>query len=93
MNLYEPGNPRILAARRSFIDAGRFAFQSSIATTDIERANPWLLLNRDISAGGSDAVPVIADANSMTYVLHKSLGDEIVVDRGGQPLQIGRAHV
>jgi len=26
LNLYEPGNPRILGARRSFIDAGRFAF-------------------------------------------------------------------
>ncbi len=88
LNLYEPGNPRILGARRSFIDAGRFAFQSSMATSDVERANPWLLLNRDISAGGRDAVPVIADANSMTYVLHKSLGDEIVVDRGGQPLRL-----
>jgi hypothetical protein len=31
-----------------------------------------LLLNRDF--GG--ATPVIADANSMTYVLHKSLGDD-----------------
>jgi putative ABC transport system permease protein len=88
LNLYEPGSPRILGARRSFIEAGRFAFQGSMATTDAERANPWLLLNRDISAGGRDAVPVIADANSMTYVLHKSLGDEIVVDRGGQPLRL-----
>jgi ABC-type lipoprotein release transport system permease subunit len=88
LNLYEPGNPRILGARRSFIDAGRFAFQSSMATSDMERANPWLLLNHDVSAGGRDAVPVIADANSMTYVLHKSLGDEIVVDRGGQPLRL-----
>jgi hypothetical protein len=88
LNLYEPGSPRILGARRSFIEAGRFVFQSSTATTDVERANPWLLLNRDISPGGRDAVPVIADANSMTYVLHKSLGDEIVVDRGDQPLRL-----
>jgi ABC-type antimicrobial peptide transport system permease subunit len=33
-------------------------------------------------------VPVIADANSMTYVLHKALGDDIVVDRGGRPLRL-----
>ena len=30
-------------------------------------------------------MPVIADANSMTYVLHKALGDDIVIDRGGRP--------
>jgi len=87
LNLYEPGNPRILGARRSFIDAGRFAFESSIAATDAERANPWLLLNR-VAAGRGDAVPVIADANSMTYVLHKALGDDIVVDLGGRPLRL-----
>jgi len=33
-------------------------------------------------------VPVIADANSLTYVLHKSLGDEIVVSRGGRPVRL-----
>jgi hypothetical protein len=87
LNLYEPGNPRILGARRSFIEAGRFAFAGSIAATDADRANPWLLLNRPIS-GDEDAVPVIADANSMTYVLHKALGQDIVVDRGGRPLRL-----
>ena len=85
LNLYQPRDPRILGVRRSFIDAGRFAFQSSLATTDAERANPWLLLN---AAGGDDAVPVIADANSIAYVLHKSLGQDIVVERGGRPLRL-----
>jgi putative ABC transport system permease protein len=87
LNLYEPGNPRILGARRSFIEAGRFAFADSVAATDAERANPWLLLNRPI-AGDEEAVPVIADANSITYVLHKALGDDIVIDRGGRPLRL-----
>ena len=50
LNLYEPGNPRILGARRSFLADGRFAFQRSIAATDAERANPWLLLDKDIDA-------------------------------------------
>ncbi len=31
---------------------------------------------------------MIGDANSMTYVLHKSIGDEIVVDRGGRPIRL-----
>src|SRR6185436_14739522 len=85
LNLYEPRDPRVLGVRRSFIDGGRFSFQSSLAQTDAERANPWLLLN---GTAADEVVPVIADANSMTYVLHKSLGDDIVVDRGGRPLRL-----
>ena len=84
LNLYQPRDPRVLGVRPSFIEAGRFAFQGSLARTDAERANPWLLLN----GGAGDPVPVIADANSMTYVLHKALGDEIVVERGGRPLRL-----
>jgi hypothetical protein len=73
LNLYQPKNPRILAATPEFITAGRFAFQSSLAETAEERANPWLLLDREFADG---AIPVIADANSMTYVLHMKLGDD-----------------
>ena len=65
-------------AAGSFLAAGRFAFQDSLASTDAERANPWLLLNRAEPDGRR--VPVIADANSMTYVLHRRLGEDIVVD-------------
>jgi hypothetical protein len=76
LNLYQPKDPRILAATSAFVAAGRFAFHSSLAETPAERANPWLLLNREFSDG---AVPVIADANSMTYVLHMKLGDDLVL--------------
>jgi hypothetical protein len=79
LNLYEPRNPRILAPRDSFITEGRFSFQGSLASTDAEAANPWLLLQRTEADG---AVPVIADDNSMTYVLHRQLGDDIVIRRG-----------
>ncbi len=85
LNLYEPKNPRILAPRDSFLAQGRFAFQSSLAVTEAERANPWLLLHRDEP---DDAVPVIADANSMTYVLHRKLGDEFVMTRGDQTIRL-----
>jgi putative ABC transport system permease protein len=84
LNLYEPTSPRMLGVRQAFIDQGRFAFQSSLAESDRERANPWLLLNRNLG----DATPVIADANSMTYVLHKQLGDTIVVKRGDRELRL-----
>jgi hypothetical protein len=76
LNLYQPKNPRILAASPDFINAGRFAFQSSTAGTPEETRNPWLLLNRQFPNG---AIPVITDANSMTYVLHMKLGDELVL--------------
>jgi len=85
LNLYEPRNPRILAPRDSFIAEGRFAFQSSLAATDAETANPWLLLERTEADG---AVPVIADANSMTYVLHRQLGDVIVMMRGAREIRL-----
>ena len=85
LNLYEPRNPRILAPRDSFLDEGRFAFQGSLAATEADTANPWRLLRRTEPDG---AVPVIADANSMTYVLHRQLGDVIVMRRGDREIRL-----
>src|SRR4030095_4966384 len=70
--------PRVLGATQQFMGSNRFAFQNSLASSNEEKANPWLLLNRELDQG---VVPVIADANSMTYVLHKKLGDELVLSR------------
>ena len=85
LNLYEPRNPRILAPRDSFLAEGRFAFQASLASNDAERANPWLLLLGDQPDG---VVPVIADANSMTYVLHRRLGEDIIITRGDRQIRL-----
>ena len=85
LNLYEPRNPRILAPRDSFLAEGRFSFQASLAESGPEAANPWLLLQRSEPDG---AVPVIADANSMTYVLHRQLGDVIVMMRGDREVRL-----
>lgn len=85
LNLYAPRNPRILAPRDRFLEEGRFAFTGSMADTDAERANPWLLLREEQSDG---AVPVIADANSMTYVLHRSVGDEMTIAHGGEEIRL-----
>jgi putative ABC transport system permease protein len=77
LNLYQPRNPRILAPAGDFLSRGRFAFQDSLANTSEQKRNPWLLLESPLSGG---AIPAIADANSMTYVLHRRLGDELVID-------------
>src|SRR5262249_17224540 len=85
LNLCEPRNPRILGVSQRFVQAGRFVFSRTTASTDAERANPWTLLARDL---GADVVPVIADANSLTYVLHKSVGDDFVVSRGAGTIRL-----
>ncbi|HEY9401665.1 MAG TPA: FtsX-like permease family protein [Pyrinomonadaceae bacterium] len=79
LNLYQPREPRILAPAPAFVAESRFAFADSLAATDAERANPWLLLERDLPGG---AIPVVADANSLAYVLHRKLGEEIVLHEG-----------
>jgi ABC-type lipoprotein release transport system permease subunit len=85
LNLYEPRNPRIIAPRDSFIAAGRFAFQDALASGSEDVANPWRLLHRVEPDG---AIPVIADANSMTYVLHRSLGDTFVISHRGRAISL-----
>ncbi|HEY9433262.1 MAG TPA: FtsX-like permease family protein [Blastocatellia bacterium] len=86
LNLYQPRNPRILGAPDDFIGESRFAFQSSLAKTDEEKANPWGLLKANLGEG---VVPVAADANSLTYVLHLKLGDELTVNGGdGAPARL-----
>ena len=85
LNLYEPKNPRILAPQDSFLKSGGFEFKSSLATTAEEQADPWRLLHRTEPDG---AIPVIADANSLTYVLHRNLGDDFVITNRGQEVRL-----
>jgi len=83
LNLYRPTRPTIVAPEAGFIDGGRFSFTSSLAQTETERANPWLLLR----GSASEAVPVIADATSLEYVLHAGVGDTFSIDTGaGRPV-------
>ena len=85
LNLYQPRNPKIVAPPESFIRENRFTFQNSLASTTEEKNNPWLLLDRQLEDG---AVPVIGDANSLTYVLHLKVGDEMTVDHANGPLKL-----
>ncbi len=77
LNLYRPRRPRVLGLSAAFIEAGRFRFGSTLASTDAEDENPWRLL------GGPDAdgiVPAIVDQTSLQYVLHAAVGDVITID-------------
>ena len=85
LNLYQPRNPRIISPRDDFIQSNRFSFATSIDGTSAEKDNPWLLLNRQFPDG---AVPVIADANSMTYVLHLKPGEDFVLQHDGNPIRL-----
>ncbi len=89
LNLYQPHNPRILGATDDFIRSHRFSFQDSLAKTDEEKVNPWLLLDKEIKEGSAtenpkSAIPVIVDANSLTYVLHLKLGDDFLLEQAGK---------
>jgi hypothetical protein len=79
LNLYEPRTPRVLGASQAFIDLSRFSFTESAGSAK----NPWTLLNGDSVDG---VLPAIADANSITYVLHKKVGD--VIDVNGAKLRV-----
>ncbi len=85
-NLYAPKEPRILGAPREFVAAGRFSFHDSLASTPEDRRNPWRLLE---VASQDGVVPAIGDANTIQYILHRGLGDEVTL-RGsnGRPVRL-----
>ena len=79
LNLYAPMEPEILGAPKGFCAAGRFSFQSSLASTSEQSGNPWLLLD---AFRGEPFIPAIADANTLQYILRRSIGSEIVIRAG-----------
>jgi ABC-type lipoprotein release transport system permease subunit len=80
LTLYQPKNPRIVAPEAAFLQERRFTFARSLASSDEERANPWLLLDKRFDDG---AVPAVADQTTLTYVFHLGLGDDFVLTPDG----------
>ena len=79
----EPAHRR---ARGVVSDRARFTFAQSLAESNEERANPWLLLNRRFDDG---AIPAIADQTSLTYVFHLALGNDFVLTpEGREPVRL-----
>ena len=68
LNLYEPRNPRVIGVGPDFVNARRFD-------------GDWHLLDQTFADGD---VPAIADMNSAMYVLHKQVGDRIVLPNGAK---------
>ncbi len=90
LNLYAPRNPRILGLPNEFMQQGRFTFANSLAQTPEEKENPWLLLTPHSALRTPHSeVPVIGDANSLMYVLHKAVGDTLEMnDESGTPVKL-----
>jgi ABC-type lipoprotein release transport system permease subunit len=84
-NLYRPKNPRVLGARADFLSTRRFSFAEVRAQSPEQQANPWLVLEQRFADG---AIPAIADQNSIAYVLHSTLGGDVVVDGGQGPVRL-----
>ncbi len=90
LNLYQPQDPKVVAAPATLLAAKRFSFASSLAQSAEEKENPWLLLEKD---AGDGSIPALVDANSLTYILKKKLGDEFVMEKAihpqtGQPVKL-----
>jgi ABC-type antimicrobial peptide transport system permease subunit len=77
LNLYQPRRPRLIGVPHSLIERSGFTFQADLATNPETKANPWRLLDAD-----ADAIPVIADANTIEWILHGKLGGTVEVPDG-----------
>ena len=82
LNLYQPQNPRILGVPENLISRGGFQFQS--------RANgegsPWQRLHEELGEG---VIPAVGDYNSVMWILHLGLGEDLVMpDELGEPLKL-----
>jgi hypothetical protein len=74
LNLYQPQQPRVLGLPDELLQRGGFAWGATLAEAPAERANPWLLLERDWGRAedGAPLVPVVLDAATAIYSLHLS---------------------
>ncbi len=86
LNLYQPRKPRLLGVPPSLVQRGGFRFADSLATTDDEKHNPWLLLGRTFDDG---AIPVIGEANTVKWMLKSDLSKDIpTTDDRGNPVKL-----
>ena len=79
LNLYEPRTPRVLGARRDSSIWRAFPSPNRSAKRRIHGCC-------STQPQPDGAIPAIADANSITYVLHKKVGD--IIDVNGVKLRL-----
>jgi hypothetical protein len=86
LNLYQPRRPRLLGVPDALVQRGGFLFKSTEARSDEVRANPWLLLEKQLDDG---AIPVFGEANTVEWMLHSGLGKEVQVpNERGEPVRL-----
>jgi ABC-type lipoprotein release transport system permease subunit len=83
LNLYQPRAPRVLGVPRALIDRGGFVFDSTRASTPQEKANPWLVLERD-----EGDIPAFGEANTVKWMLPTRKGRMAVQDEKGEPTEL-----
>jgi ABC-type antimicrobial peptide transport system permease subunit len=74
LNLYQAGKPRLLGVPDSLIDRGGFKFSDTLAESDDEKKNPWLLLRKPQPDG---AIPFLVEQNSAMWMLKIGVGDTL----------------
>ncbi|MFH1074800.1 MAG: ABC transporter permease [Candidatus Firestonebacteria bacterium] len=75
LNINQPGQPRVLGIPEEIINERGFAFSSYEKLKPGE--TPWAGLKAQYKNG---ALPVYADANSLEWILHKKIGEEILLN-------------
>jgi len=88
LNLSLPQNPRLVGVRPTVLaERGAFEFADSLPPEARDRPqSPWHLLEADY---GDDVVPAIGDAASVTWILHKKVGDTLAYrDEQGRSFQV-----
>ena len=87
MNLFQASRPRILGVPDSLIERGGFKFYQTEASTDEEKANPWLLLQKPAP---DDTMPVFCENNTAVWMLKTMVGGEITIpDDSGTDISQG----
>jgi hypothetical protein len=82
LNLYRPERPRLLGVPPEMVRRGGFAFRQAVEPSD----NPWELLDIELEPG---VVPAIGDYNSVLWILHSGLGEDLVIeDETGTELRL-----
>jgi ABC-type antimicrobial peptide transport system permease subunit len=82
LNLYQPGQPRIVGVPAELLKRGGFVFAATAADESIDKEFPWRLLG-DWTTDPGHPIPVFLDANTATYSLHlDGVGAEFGIDDG-----------
>ncbi len=86
LNLYAPSQPRVLGVPEELIERGGFRFKSTLRAVE----NPWTLLDEPLAdEQGQVVIPAFGDFNSVTWILHSGLGQDLIYqDETGREVRL-----